>query len=65
MMQVNYTLENNTDQDFMLICNVEHATKPSLMHLPAGETVAFFDQRSITSIKIFKATPEEKTDDNE
>lgn len=65
MMQVNYTLENNTDQDFMLVCNMEHAAKPALMHLPAGETVAFFDQRSITTIKIFKAEPVEKTDDNE
>ena len=65
MMQVNYTLENNTDQDFMLVCTMEHAASPSLMHLPAGEMVAFFDQRALTTIKIFKATPKEKTDDNE
>ena len=64
MMQVNYTLENNTDQDFMLVCNMEHAAKQTLMHLPAGETVAFFDQRTVTAIKIFKATPEEESDVN-
>ena len=65
MMQVNYTLENNTDQDFMLICTMEHASSPSLMHLPAGEVVAFFDQRAVTAVKIFKATPKEETNDDE
>jgi hypothetical protein len=65
MMQVNYTLENNTDQDFMLVCKMEHASSPSVMHLPAGEVVAFFDQRAMTTVKIFKATPKEKTNDNE
>jgi hypothetical protein len=65
MMQVNYTLENNTDQDFMLVCTMEHVSSPSLMHLPAGEVVAFFDQRAVTAVKIFKATPKEKTNDNE
>lgn len=64
MMQVNYTLENNTDQDFMLVCNTA-LSSPSVMHLPAGEVVAFFDQRALTAIKIFKAEPVEKTNDNE
>lgn len=49
----------------MLVCTMEHASSPSLMHLPAGEVVAFFDQRALTTIKIFKATPKEKTNDNE
>lgn len=64
MMQVNYTLENNTEEDLMLICTMEHAAKPSLMHLPKGEVVAFFDQRAVTAVKIFKATPEESGNDN-
>jgi hypothetical protein len=33
--------------------------------VPAGKMVAFFDQRALTAIKIFKAEPVEKTDDNE
>jgi len=64
MLKVNYTLENETGQDLMLICSMEHASKPSLVHLPAGETVAFFDHDTITAVKIFTATPEGDNDVN-